>query len=470
MWFARHETFVPLLAVATAISCSIITLPLPVAAFVRTVLLPQQHRFFFPSNVFALTGLQEDESVSSSSIPNYLRIVTEDAVNGQRQTKIELQTCITTFEDSKRNIKIDLHAQVHFADELYYRYYNNETEFTSLYDRIHYELIASEKLLALDGNWRKRIVDRDSLMPPLADQQTALRYNLTCQLDAVNYAQPKWYCSDYTREEFLRLQQHDQRNAIPITNLGGEILTALVRPSTPAQDGLKTRLFSNLFLSGEGLTLFIRSLLWITVPVPELSILLLDWSSLSPRPGGISPLAEKVLESLLMGDLSMAQKLIFTQMLVSGQANLGSTSLIIGRRNEHAMQVLKKSIDVDGCSRNALIYGALHCKDLQKRLMENGFRSKGTKWRTAWTITTSSSKLRASSNYFGLFAVPFLLLVGGLDWLSTWQEIGHAYEIKDFSGAAFSALLYLARHAAIYMSLAKFVIEWDTGLFEADGR
>jgi hypothetical protein len=171
-----------------------------------------------------------------------------------------------------------------------------------------------------------------------------------------------------------------------------------------------------------------------------------------------------------MGDLSMAQKLIFTQMLVSGQANLGSTSLIIGRRNEHAMQVLKKSIDVDGCSRNALIYGALHCKDLQKRLMENGFRSKGTKWRTAWTITTSSSKLRASSNYFGLFAVPFLLLVGGLDWLSTWQEIGHAYEIKDFSGAAFSALFYLARHAAIYMSLAKFVIEWNTGLFEADGR
>ena len=58
-----------------------------------------------------------------------------------------------------------------------------------------------------------------------------------------------------------------------------------------------------------------------------------------------------------------------------------------------------------------------------------------------------------------------------ITWIALLMNIiGHAYENHDFGGAAFSALLYLARHAAIYMSLAKFAIEWDTGLFEANGR
>jgi len=421
-------------------------------------------------------------SPRDKSLPNYLRILTSTTKveegkgkEPRQQTKIKLQTCVRTFE--RKNVQIDLHAQVHFADDKYFRYYNNYTGDFEAYDRIHYELITSENLLSKDSNGRRKIPQRYLLMPSLADQQTALRYNLSCQVNEIDYSQPNWYCSDYTREEYNKLLVQDaasftNNQQIPTTKnnfLGGELFQALLRPSTPAQDGLTTRLYSNLFLSGEGLTFILRSLLWITVPVPELSILILDWSSLSPRAGGVSPVSVKVLESLIAGNLKIAQKLIFTQMLVSGQANVGSSSLIIGKRNEYAMQVLKKSIENDGCTRVALIYGALHCKDLQRRLEESGFKCTNTKWRTAWKIITTSTQQQPTS-FLGTIAVIFLLLVSGLDWLSTLHEVGNSFEIHDVGSAAAAALLYLTRHVAIYFGLAKFVIEWDTGLFEATER
>merc|ERR1712224_253558 len=43
---------------------------------------------------------------------------------------------------------------------------------------------------------------------------------------------------------------------------------------------LRRRLFTNLFLPGSQLASGIRALLWMTVPAPELSVILLDWSSL----------------------------------------------------------------------------------------------------------------------------------------------------------------------------------------------
>jgi hypothetical protein len=243
-------------------------------------------------------------------------------------------------------VRADLHAQVHFADLSYCGYCNDPQQFRHCYDRVHYELIVSDELLLKDALGRRRITHPRSLMPSLSDQKTAIYYDLTCQIDVVDYSQPNWICNDYSREESRHLQQKSRQLSMPVP--GVEVLQALVRPSTPAQDGLKTKLFSNLFLPVKGFTSRMRTLLWI-VPVPELLILLLGWSSLSPRPWGISSVAAKVLESLIQGDLSTARKLVFSQMIVSGQANVGSASLLIGTRNQHAMEVLNHSMERDEC-------------------------------------------------------------------------------------------------------------------------
>ena len=230
--------------------------------------------------------------------------------------------------------------------------------------------------------------------------------------------------------------------------------------------------------------------------------MLLDWSSLSPRPtGGISPIALPVMECLLSGNVGEARKLVFGQMVVSGQAadaaadasiqrgggsGAESASVLIGKRNERAIDVLQTSIERDGCQRNALLYGASHCLDLQRRLEGLGFVPVKTEWRTAWSVNVPPfglgrggkndvngdsllpafvSDLSSSSASNGiavaLVVLPLYLAVGGFDWVATIGEVGGALARGEVGDGILEAFLYLVRHAALYLGLAKFVVEWD---------
>ena len=130
------------------------------------------------------------------------------------------------------------------------------------------------------------------------------------------------------------------------------------------------RLFTHLFLPGDALSGWIRAALWLGVPSPELSIMLVDWSSLSHvgrrsrsrrRRGGtggtpdddgdggiapISPIAAPVLLSLLAGNWGTARRLVFGQVLAAGQSNADSSrnGVLIGRRNDRAVDVLRQSL------------------------------------------------------------------------------------------------------------------------------
>ena len=407
-------------------------------------------------------------------------------------------------------VTVDLHAQVHFADENYFKFYNSPT-FASQYDRVHYELIVDQDLLTStsafyqddhhndnhnhndnennkDNNKKEEgdklvrtlLMPQNGLMPSVSDTQTALQYNLCCQVDVIDYSQTNWICADLSREEFYALQQQShpnqnqnqpQQNAQMQKQFPGlEVLDALVRPTTPASKGIKTQLFSNLFLQGDGIAAFFRSLLWTTVPSPELSVMLLDWSSSSPKAGGISPIASPVIQSLVMGNLGAARKLIFSQMLVSGQTDDGAKNTLIGGRNDHALKVLKYSTEQDACRKNALIYGALHCRDLQTKLMQMGFQRKDVQWRTAWSVPIPGAGAAGrdggrgeTSNIFavGAIGVPLYLAIGGLDWVATLEEMTKAFEVGHYVDGFFSSGLYVIRHVALYLGLAKFVVEWD---------
>lgn len=243
------------------------------------------------------------------------------------------------------------------------------------------------------------------------------------------------------------------------------------------------RLFSNLFLPGDALAAVFRILLWTGLPAPELSVLLLDWSSLTPRPtGGISPIALPVLECLFTGNLVEARKLIFGQMIVSGQSsdNNGSNNFIVGQRNQRALQILQHSIEIDDCQTNAILYGGMHCPDLQRRLESMGFVATKTQWRTAWSVvvpdfgtgmtgkntnalaafaqTSSPSGIAA-----GLILLPLYLAIGAFDWVDTVQTVTHSLQTGDSLDAILVYFFYLLRHVALYLGLGKFVIEWDGG-------
>jgi hypothetical protein len=324
-------------------------------------------------------------------------------------------------------------------------------------------------------------------------------------MNVVNYDQPSFVHADLSRQELLAELHMDERtnnNQQPIWALastgalqfpGLETAMALWRPTAPSLGSssssvVERRLFSNLFWAGGGLAAVMRALLWMAVPSPELSVLLLDWSSVMPRPtGGISPLALPVLECLLTGNLREAQQLVFSQLIQSGQ-NVHAhapddTDVMVKKRNQKALQVLDQSLTEDGYSKHAILYGAMHCSDLHRQLQNRGFVASGTTdWRTAWSVEVPSfgtgvslgsggrnripESFAASSSpsalAVGLVLVPAYLVVGGFDWIDTLHSIATtALDQHDWAETGLVLVLYMIRHAALYLGLSKFVVEWD---------
>ena len=432
-----------------------------------------------------------DDFSSVGPDSKYIRLIPR-TVRGSRQC-FEVQTAVASFErmsPSGSKEQVDLHAQLHFGEHHYFDYYNTN-EFGDRYNGILYELVIDENTMRKNGNGLRYLPQGgNGIMASPTDQQTASQYGLTCQVDAMDYAQPKWIHADMTRQEILEETETErapqQSFQEPIWALassaptwpGAEAISALFRPSTPStplSTPVSRRLFSNLFLTGNALAGLLRALFWVTVPSPELSVMLLDWSSILPRPtGGISQVALPVVESLLTGNLQEARQLVFGQMLVNGQSSSSNEKVLIEKRNEQAINVLEKCLTTEnGGSKYALLYGGMHCPDLQKRLLSMGFSKSKTSWRTAWSVqvpsfgTGNGDAFSVTSSptaiAVGLVILPLYFCIGGLDWITTLQQVANSVESGSTADAAFVLGLYLVRHVMLYLGLAKFVVEWDGG-------
>ena len=360
-------------------------------------------------------------------------------------------------------------------------------------------------------------------MPTPSDEATARAYGLACQLNVIDYTQKNWIHCDTTREEFESMVngQNDDggisnQAQVPAWTLAStttspiqEYTSALLRPRTPStalpSDYISSqRLFSNLFLPGSTLVAVFRLLLWIFSPSPEVSILLLDWSSLiDPKPtGGISPVFSPVIRSVLNGNWVEAKRLVFAQLLVSGQSAGGKDLILVKGRNEVAIEILRKSVvdigirNVDTIatnnamnqtnSRNAILYGTMHCQDLQSRLESFGYRLSEVDWRTCWkvsvpslgtggvfeSISRSGGRRGLDDLGLGLLVVPLYLLIGGLDWLVTVEGVAESIDSASYLDCSYLVVFYLVRHVALYLGLAKFVVQWDgeVNLFGSSSR
>lgn len=376
-------------------------------------------------------------------------------------------------------------------------------------------------------------INNNPVSPPPSDEATASSYGLKCQLNVIDYTKDNWIHCDVTREDYLSFFSSSSSSSStsnidpmkPIWALSSTAMTpiqeytsALIRPFTPSsfQNSLSQfsslRLFTNLFLPGANLASIFRLLIWVLSPSPEVSILLLDWSSIvNPRPTGmISPIFVPSLQSLITGNILNARKLIFAQVVVSGQTAGGKDLNIIQRRNLVAlntlMNVIKSkaneactALDTKGSTdsnnnivqsrRYALLYGAMHCQDLQSRMEKMGFVLRKVEWRKAWSVNVPTfgmgennlalvgknnnsprsnsimsdfvSSNSPSDIAIGIVIVPIYLLIGGLDWLVTVNEIAQSLDQSLWTDSIVTAILYVIRHLALYLALAKFVVEWD---------
>ena len=497
---------------------------------------------------FTATTTSALHSSLSNNDYSYLRWNKPNDNNNNNNNKWELQTAVTVFQHPTTHHTMELHAQLHFGDKEYFSYYNTR-EFQDRCDAIHYELLVDEDLLTYDQDHQQRRVLKEPIHIQASpnDERFAQSYGWHCQVNCIDYTTPstttkssksesspnnnKWIHADLTRQEFIQLldQTEDKADSSsssetnkPLWQLAtngpspqsssaaAEAVSALlVGPPTLSfynNLSLKRRLFTNLFLPGDALANGLRALLWMTVPAPELSILLLDWSSLLPTTQNsktnnknsaiISQVAVPLLTSLTRWDWMAMRRLVFGQMIVAStnsQDNKNdnqSWSLLVTKRNDHALDVVQQTLlhSSSSSSENttvALLYGSSHCPDLHRKLVHNlGFVPIQTEWRTAWSIdimdnhnsdgittrreedsSQSSSVLPPTmSRSWTTTILPILILylgIGALDWM---ELLGDVSSTASGSGEYWNVVgicgLYLVRHVLLYLGWSKFLVDW----------
>jgi len=493
---------------------------------------------------------QQPDNKNDASLPRLLDAASISA------SRFELQTGVTTFQ--KGNQVVELHAQLHLGSPSYFDYYN-QPDFRNDKDAILYELLLDETLLQdvdlirhPNRPRRRRLRPDAPIQASPSDQALAAQYGWVCQADAIDYncaSNNNFYHADLTRQECLKMinKQKDSNNVqeieedtrplwqmvagwkqspVPfLPEAAWEAATALLvgppifQPSSfPYRrrnaSSVSRRIFTNLFLPGDALAVWLRVLLWLAVPSPELSILLLDWSSRwfvvhnnndnnnsnqssKTSTTTLSRVALPVLQALTAGRLDQVRQLVFGQVIVSGHHSMNSDgsetdddSLLIAQRNDHALALLLDELARGGTSdlqqqRVALLYGCNHCPDLHAKLCQSGFAPIKQEWRTAWsvqlqqptmTLSSSSTETTTTTNKsnrssvtnatsslgFGVALLFLYLGVGGADWIATWKDVGTAIESNVRDEAAALALFYLLRHVLLYVGLSKLVLDFGS--------
>jgi hypothetical protein len=84
-------------------------------------------------------------------------------------------------------------------------------------------------------------------------------------------------------------------------------------------------------------------------------------------------------------------------------------------------------------------------------------------------VVESMSVSTLESVAVGLVVLPLYMLVGGFDWVSTIGDAENSLRGGMYLDGIAAVLLYLMRHVAMYVGIAKFVVDWGRngdGIFD----
>ena len=228
--------------------------------------------------------------------------------------------------------RVDLVGAVHAADAAYFR------EVQAILDRddvVLYEMVKK----AGDDPWRKP-TDAEREQSPISKFQSTIAkaFDLTFQLDEIDYRRRHFVHADMTAEEFLAKGGGaiTKEMASMIAKIG-PLLDMVARMMNPPDDASAER-------------------------------------KASAR--AMRTTVKGVLGAMLGASGGKAGGLL---------TGLGGDDLIIGQRNDVAIGVF--DAQHQGARSIAIFYGAAHMPDLEKRLLARGYVRAGGRWITAWDVS-----------------------------------------------------------------------------------
>ena len=416
---------------------------------------------------------------AAASVPStgtYLRLAV--ASTGS----IALQTATVRLSlrerDTRRPFTVDMFSTVHLADAPYYEALQSQCE--SNYDRVLFELITDEENTRVDADGTRRLCTPIRATPAL--RETARVHALSAQADVLDCTRARWVLADAPRAEVLCQQ------------LPPDARDFRARAADAIRSGVGTVLGGPSAASWAARTLRRPALLLL--PAPEVALLLDDWVG----SGGAVPARAlaQLAAALATLDIRTARRLAFAQTLAQGETTQRTTAAAESVRARNALAVdgvgaARRA----GCDRIALVYGALHMRDLRSRLERNYELTdvSAPRWRTAWRISrkppaaAGAAAEPPTAAIAATLAALAILAVDGADWLDTAAAIltslvgalpdpAATDPFAPFSPllgaaeAAAAASLYLVRHGLIYLAISRWAFDWERRWYlgdDADG-
>jgi hypothetical protein len=244
-----------------------------------------------------------------------------------------LQTAVTRYE--KDGASVELIGAIHIADKAYYE---NLGERFKTYDALLFEMIGGEKVAqgeapAAEPAPEEKEQNLSGLHKVYG--MVAKFLNLTGQLESIDYAAENFVHADLTHAEFTAMQKERGESLL------GFALKAGKNAPEPAKQ---------------------------------------------PDPA-------KLLTAMLSGKSNLV-KLEIVHTLGQGDdqiAAFAGESVIISDRNQRCLEVMNREIAA-GHKKLGVFYGAAHFPDMEKRLLEQGFKRVKQDWLTAWDIPKKEDK------------------------------------------------------------------------------
>jgi hypothetical protein len=245
-----------------------------------------------------------------------------------------LQTAVTRYE--KNGAKVDLIGAIHIADKAYFEDLTGRFE---KYDALLFEMIGGEKFADM------KEIPEETAVP--AEKQKNLAglhqvydmvgrfLKLSGQVESIDYTAKNFVHADLTIDEFSEMQAERGESVLGFAMKAGK-----PDPDAPNQ----------------------------------------------PDPA-------KLLKAMLSGNSNL-MKLEIVHTLGRGDdqiAAFAGESVIISDRNDRCLQVMNRELAA-GRKKLGIFYGAAHFPDMEKRLLDLGFKRTDREWLTAWDIPKAPPK------------------------------------------------------------------------------
>ena len=428
----------------------------------------------------------------TAPISNYVRL-------RRTRSSLLLQTATVALSlvDEQRDglpFELGLVSTVHLAEPPYYTALQDKADGVAgeadPYDRVLFELLVDESAVETDSAGARRL--RVPLQPATALAGLAAANRLTTQVGALDCMRDeRWVLADVSRAE---LADKERDSSLGATFVDAPSRARLIAP------------LRNLLGSGPANT---PAPLWrgllFTLPAPEVALLLDDW--VASRGAPFAPALRALIVAIGRLDFGAASRISFAQTLASGESTQDGSlaGALVRWRNGRALAEVDRALE-DGCGRIAMLYGALHMRDLRAKLQAR-YRLVDVgepEWQTAWSIAlprqatdgladgasganddeADEMELTPRELLPPALATLAILAIDGSDWVETVGALAGAIGIAVASlvgaddpallngaaagvavsgpEAALGVALYLARHALLYLALQRWAFQWDS--------